>query len=343
MSQPNDNQVSETPEPVAEDSFLDTGLSDADLAAMQGLEVPAEEPSDSPASIEDLAPEPDSEQDATEEAGDEPEDGEIVLDEQGRAKDAKTGRFVPHAALHKERERRKEIETAYKEELERRARLEGRIEEVNQRLAPKQETGEAPKSPLEEEPIDPEEDIFGAFQRQQRVIRAMQEQIMQTTQTQQSQVEEQTVQQQYVRDAVTFSKETPDFADAYKHIKQGFHAELELQGMTDPSQREQFIKQEEYNLVQNALRQGRSPSEIIYNMAKTRGYMPKSATQENPAQQKLENLKQAKAASNQVAQAAQGQASAGVTYETLADMTDDEMYDWASKNPDQFKKMFSGM
>jgi len=291
-------------------------------------------------------------------AGDEqPEDNEIVIDADGRVKDKATGRFVPHAALHKERTRRQEIESKYLEETRARATVEGKIEALNAALgfAASQQgqpgqpgTPGAPAAP--EAPIDPEEDIFGYVKQQNTIITKLQKQLedQQAASTQSAEFTQ--VQNAYVQDAVRFNQDTPDFPDAYKFVKAQMHRELETQGITDADQRENYIKQQEMDLVRNALAQQKSPAQIIYDLATTRGYAKAAAADPAAdvaaaaaaAAEKVATIRAVQDQSTSLTGKGAGQTDAGLTFEQMLDMSDDEMFAFSQKSPAAFKKMMQG-
>jgi len=280
------------------------------------------------------------EQQAEPQQQDDDGDNEIFIDENGRVKDRTTGRFVPHAALHKERTRRQEVERQYTEEVRQRALVEGKIQALNQALGlDKQQTQQEA-----EQPIDPEEDIFGAFKQQKQVLEALQRQLEEQRNAQTQASEFTQLQNAYVSDAVRFNQQAPDFPDAYKFVKNQLHSELESQGFTDANQREAYIKQQELELVRNAFGTQQSPAQIIYNLAKSRGYQgaaPKAPTQSNAAAQKVQTIRAVQEQSASLAGRGQN-SEAGLTYEQLADMSDDEMFEFAQRSPAAFKKLMRG-
>ena len=113
--------------------------------------------------------------------------------------------------------------------------------------------------------------------------------------------------------------------------------------MVDPQQRAEFINREEYNLVQNAFRQGKSPAEILYTMAQTRGWKPAPKEQAQAQSEPLQAQRTAQQRANPMADAGQSGNFKGVTYETLANMDEDQLYDLAKANPQAYKKLMSGL
>lgn len=343
--------------PMSEEEvrFLETrGESDLPSYAPETPETPTPPPAQD-------AGEPNASETPADSAASDDDEDEVYVDEHGKTRDSKTGQYVksvPHGAFHKERSRRKEIEAQYQKEVETRARIEGKIEAFNQALNGMSPTNQGqPQAPVDDigEPVDPNEDIFAAFEQQQKIIAKLQkDQEAVVNQTRQQQ-EFTHIQNAYVADATKFASETPDFVDAYTHIKEGMHKELELQGYTDANAREAYIKQQELALVQQTLQNGGSPAATIYALAKQRGYSGPAPAQETPATPEIPAKQVAPQQRGKLDGVAKGQqvsatlsgkgsgGNAGLTYEALADMSEDEMYEFSRSNPRAFEKMMRGL
>jgi|GEM_PF-3681360 len=285
------------------------------------------------------------------------EDGDLVItiDEQGRAKDAKTGRFVPHASLHRERERRKSVEAEFQVTREKYARAEERLAVLNEILAASNEGASAgadgdaakqqkPKSVFEEEPIDPAQDIFAAFDQQRRMnlelakmMREGQEKQAQAQKLTEAEKAEQSLIAAYRSDAQRFSAEKPEFKDAYTFLVKQRHAELEAFGITDAAQRNAQIQAEERQLAETALKQKLSPAAVLFKMAQARGFAPAAQVEaaktqaqaagadaaQKEAAQKLDAIRRGQQASASLSGAG-GRGNEGLTLENLANMSDEE-------------------
>jgi hypothetical protein len=290
------------------------------------------------------------------------EDDELAIEigEDGRARDKVTGKFVPHAALHKERVRRQTVETELATYRDRVARMEARWETINElankpdapaadgtRPAAAAAEGKQPasdgKSPFDEPPIDPEEDIFAAFKQVQRqnaeLVRLMKE----GEQAKQQQQQVSGLRSAYEQDATAFMQKTPDFRDAYEHLIGGLHRELEIMGVSDEGQRNAAIAEKERGLVEQAMAAKKSPSELIYNLAKTRGFAGKAqaAPQQN-ATARLENIKKGQNSVVSLSRAG-GSSSEGLTREVFANMTEAQFQQTIAKlSKEQLRAMMGG-
>ncbi len=263
------------------------------------------------------------------------DDAEITIEigADGKPRDLKSGRFVPHGAFHKERERRKALESENLSYREKMARADERLAVLNQIIGAQ----EGPEQAQKEEPINPDEDIFGAFKQAMGKIEKLQSQLNVREQREQSSAAEQNLVQSYQNDAVRFLQEKPDFKDAYFHLVNARHKELEAIGVTDHSQRNAMIAQEEKGLVAQAIQNRRSPAQVMYQLALARGFTagqspaptpsptPTPNPTPSPAAQKIEQIKagQQKTASLSSAGGSPGE---GMTLEALANMSDDEFH-----------------
>lgn len=100
---------------------------------------------------------------------------------------------------------------------------------------------------------------------QRRQQEAYARQVAEYTQWHQSQVQE-------------YSKQAPDVTDAYKHIVDTLNTQLGF-AIPNPYERNQYITQWEYGVVNQAISQGKNPAQHIYEIAKQIGYVPKQQAQ----------------------------------------------------------------
>lgn len=162
-----------------------------------------------------------------------------------------------------------------------------------------------PPAPKEPEAPDPTIDPLGALMHQidtankrilelQNQVQGQNQQQVQLQQFQQFKSHVESLRDQFV-------KATPDFNSAYEHIRNVRAADLRSVGFSEP-QVQQVLLQDEVALAENAIRMGRNPAEVVYNMAKQHGYNPSahpSGTPSSPAA-KVEQIQQAQAAARQL-------------------------------------------
>ena len=180
---------------------------------------------------------------------------------------------VPLAALHEERERRKELQRQI-EDVNRRA--DERFNLIAQKLA-----APAPDACKREMP-DPEKDAVGAIRMTAEEVKVLSDF--------KRQVETQAVQGQAIQAVFAhsarleseFESRTPDFQAASAFLRDARAQELSALGV-DPYRAQQVLGLEKLQLAHAALQQGRNPAEIVYALAKMRGYAPKAAAARNGA------------------------------------------------------------
>jgi hypothetical protein len=306
----------------------------------------------------------------------EPEPGEVTFDAEGKMRDAKTGRYVPHQAMERERIRRKELEAALSEKEQMVARATERLA-VLQEIVHNQEATEAKKAaaaaaPLPAEPeaeIDADLDIFGAVKQLKARNAALEAQLKETQTQTSNQLTELQTQQRYRQDVTSFAAQHEDFFDAYKFVSAMRRRELTAMGFTDERQIAGQIAAEEKALVYTNLSKNASPASIIYELAKAKGYKgppdaptpapapPPPAPVTPPAAAAAPVMPQADpAAAEQIQRIANGQhaaatlsgsgssGGAGLTVQQLADMPEDQFAELVVKmGRKKFDSLLSGM
>lgn len=227
------------------------------------------------------------------------------------------GGTVPQGALHAERERRKAAET----ELKNLQEQLGAIQKMREQVASRKP-----------EDLPPADDPAAIEHLRKRLAEVEQ----QTTKVSQS-METAALNQQELQQLgsfmgqseAEFRKTKPDYDAAIDHVVQARARELSFYGLT-PAQIQATIAEEATDIVRAAVAQGRDPAELGYQIALTRGYVPKAAeqTQEKPngsggAQAVLDAIEKAKAAGKSLGSGG-GAASPNLTAEAVAALSPDE-------------------
>jgi hypothetical protein len=253
-----------------------------------------------------------------------------------KAAEAKT---VPLAALHEERERRKELQRQI-EDVNRRA--DERFNLIAQKLAA---STPAPGGGAEgkREMPDPEKDAVGAIRMTAEEVKVLSDF--------KRQVETQAVQSQAIQAVFAhaarleseFEARAPDFKSASAFLRDARAQELSALGV-DPYRVQQVLGLEKLQLAQAALQQGRNPAEVIYALAKMRGYGPKTGAGRAGAEEG-EAAKLARIARGQEAGASLGAASGAAPgktgIEALLAMSDGEFATALDKmSADQLRQHF---
>jgi hypothetical protein len=304
-----------------ESAGKDTSALDAEIAS--GGSQTAESPTHSAPTGQSQTPAGDTSTGQETHTDDDGGEEVVIVGKDGKPR-GQNGRFVPHQALHAERERRKLVETELMSYRERTARADERLAVLNEILgqadAPQgQQQGRA----APQEPINPEVDPIGALNQALQKVKALETQLNQST-TQQSERESaRAMMSAYQNDAVRFVNEKPEFKDAYSHLIQGRHRELEAMGMASSEERQ---------LVAQAFQSRRSPSQMLYNLAVARGFAAKPATPQQPDHtQRIEQIAKGQRQAGISLSAAGGASGEGLTTSALADMSEEEFATVASK------------
>lgn len=287
---------------------------------------------------------------------------EEPLGDDGRPRNP--GRFIRFGAFDKERQARRALEADLKAEREarskeqvERARVAERLDLLNQALTAPATTDPAKAEPAE--PPDPEKDIFGYVRWQDQRMAEMQKRFEETAKQGQerhqqtaAQLQEAGIRGAYVNDAQRFATTNPDFGAAYQHLLQSRDQELAHVGVSDPKRRAALIAAEERDIVEGALRDGVSPAQRIYGLAKLRGHVvpaapaPTEATPPTPTaavnngtatngavapsvSDEIARIKAGADASKSLSTA--GSSPSGLTVEALASMPQDEFDAWLAK------------
>jgi hypothetical protein len=256
---------------------------------------------------------------------------EIKQEEQQQQQEQQTDQQKEHernyrAAMHEERERRKQIEAELRDT---KIRMQ-RMEEIWHKM---QTQAQGQNQPAIEIP-DYEQDPMGHL----RVKQALQEQYLQQQaeylqqQYQRAQLEYQKKQllQKYATDAQIFKQQTPDFLDAYKFLFESRKKEY-LAARFSLDKTNELIEEDELAIAINAYEQNVNPAEIIYAIAKERGYRPAAQQQtqttntQATAEQKIAQVQKGLQASKSLSYAG-GKTQTPLSLEALAEM-DDESFD----------------
>lgn len=250
----------------------------------------------------------------------EPEGEGVVTEEKEPAKAGKPPEgFVPHQALHAEREQRKAIQAklAQVEQANqaRYAQMEQRLHQIQQAALQSQQ----PKPPEFE--ADPLNNLkFGVDRTQQEIAQLREWQEQQNAQAQENYQRQQYVSQlqHTVASAETeFAQENPDYMEAVAHYKSVRAKQLSALGY-GPQDVMGLVQNEAYQVAEAALRNGRNPAEAAFEIAKAAGWVKKQPE----VNQKMETLQKGVKAASSLGSG--GSATGNLTLEALADMPDDE-------------------
>ena len=263
--------------------------------------------------------------------GDGEDDGEEVVVVGKDGKPRVNGRFVPHAAMHKERERRKATEAELQATRERFSRADERLAVLNDILGQAEAPAKPSTAQADETPIDPQTDPLGALNQALKKISSLERTLTEGSKRQGEVESERALKSAYQNDAIRYVQEKPEFKDAYKFVIEGRHRELAAMGMSDANQRNAFIANEERGLVAQALQSQLSPSQMLHNLAIARGFKPAAAPPQQDAAQKIEQIAKGQRVAGVSLSGNGGSSGEGLTASGLADMSEEEFSSWRAK------------
>jgi hypothetical protein len=244
----------------------------------------------------------------------------------------KEEKVVPLAALHEERNARKELQRQMAADRQKQAERDAIIERRLQALAnPRQEVQVPDKT---EQPLDYLDHRFNQISAQQQAILDREQQRDQQN-TQQAAI--QRLAGAVVQASSAFQREAPDFSEAVAHLNTIRARQLTVLGMPE----DQAIAHATQELDQAAMKwvsEGRNPAQIAYEFAKAQGYTPKAQQQQQSANEKIEAQKKGTAAARSLGGG--GAPNAGkLTAEALANMSDE---DFSKLTDAQFSQAMGG-
>ncbi|PJR88751.1 hypothetical protein CN878_16735 [Ochrobactrum sp. 695/2009] len=200
------------------------------------------------------------------------------------------GRFVPHQALHAEREEHKKTKAELEQIKQQQAILNDRW---NTLLAARQQ----PEQQTEETPPDPETDIIGYMKWQAQQNQKLQEKITnsekQREQQQQAEQQERVIWDTWSNSVAQAKTSKPDFDKATEYLSSLRDKQLSAfaaanPAFANPQMRVQQINAELRGIIIEAKQQGRDPAEVVYEIAQGFGYAPASAP--DPQQETIDRI-----------------------------------------------------
>lgn len=240
-------------------------------------------------------------------------------------------KMVPYGALHearmKEREYRDQLKKVEQEAAERFSRLEQRLQTL---ASPPKQVPKFEESPLENLKANAEES--------QNQLKEVQKQLESFNQQGETSRQEQLVRQSTQVAEQEFVKTSPDYADAVNHLQKVIDSNLQVMGYDDPGARAQIIQQQALGLAQQALKAGKNPAELVYQMAKNYGYATKK--QEVKEETKIEQIKKGQESSQSLGSG--GKADVPLTLKSLEAMDDDDFAELVGDDK-RWKKLIQQM
>ena len=268
--------------------------------------------------------------------------------EAGQQERDEKGRWVPHQALHSEREEHKKTKAELESIRQQQAILNDRWQTLLS--VGKQQQQEEVKPPP-----DPDTDIFGYAKWQGEQLEALQKTLAddkaQREQAETVSREEAQVWQAWQADATAYAAQQPEFGAAVEFLSQTRTTQLRALGALDPRLSTPAginaqINAELKNIVVAAREAGMSPAAAVHEIAKSYGFKAASpaATDTLKLPEQLATVAAAQEAAKTVGQAGGRAGGDALTPEAIAAMPAAEFDRWMAdpKNARLFEKMMGG-
>jgi hypothetical protein len=220
-------------------------------------------------------------------------------------------KVVPLAALHEERERRKEMQRRLAEMEQRTKVVEDRANQILQGLEEKTK----PRPPT----VD--EDAVGNLRYINEKLEGLEKEKAQQGEIARRQAEWQDFVGKYQAQVQFYAQTNPDFlgeSGAYAHWARETHQEL-MEAGYDPATAQQRMIQLEHEIASRAMQNGDNPAEKIQKLAQRRGWKAKAEKPDN------EIIIEGQKAAKSLGQTA-GTSPNRLTAKVLADMSEDEFH-----------------
>lgn len=259
-------------------------------------------------------------------------------------------RKVDYGALHAERQKRKASDAELAKAKEQIATFNGRWETLQQ-LA-RGQGGPQATQPQEIEVPDINLDPVGHFEAKDRIRDRELSELRQWKSAQESQQTEYNNVSRLTQIAVSheqeFSKKEPGYQEAAAWVRSARDQELQYMGYADPAQRQQIINQDALQIAAQALQGNMNAAEVVFNIAKARGWQAKPVSTSPPAPvpaaqapdaKKIATVARGQEAGQSLGQV-NGSAPAEVGIEAVLKMSDKDFAKWATE--ENFRKMAGG-
>lgn len=187
--------------------------------------------------------------------------------------------IVPYNALHEERQLRKETQAELRRTQDEVAGMRERmklLDKLEARLSERQskEQQAAAEEEFEADPI-------GHLRSKQAAMEAkLAEQEQHETQVKEHQALIQRMQQDVATRVRDFMKETPDYQEAFQHLMAMRFREYQAMGVESPQELTERFEQYSMQLAIEAMKRGKNPGELVYELAKSQGYKKAEPTAE---------------------------------------------------------------
>lgn len=261
---------------------------------------------------------------APEAPGDKPVQSAATEEDQTEATDGKeqsqrSGNL--NAALHEAREEAKALKRQIAEQQQWRQETERKLGPVFEALKQRENQ---PQQPAQQTPSF-EQDPLAHLQAEKEALKRQLEELKGNDQQRTQAAQQQQQLQQFVGHVQglkqKFIEATPDYMDAYSHVRDLKVKELTALGY-DEQQANQRVDQWEFGVAAESLKRQKNPAEALYTMAQSLGYKKKEAAPAND-EKKLEQIAKGQQLDKSLKQSAKEKPDHSL--EALASKSEDEI------------------
>lgn len=240
---------------------------------------------DTPEPAEPTTPEPEA---------DEPEPQAAEAPEEGAPEpegedEPPADKMVPLSALNEARQSNRQMRdqmNQMQERIQRFEELKNQLDEQRQRTQAQQEAENFQNDPL------------GSLRQDVQKLSEQQREAQERAQQMQAQQQQlDTLRSTMQTHIAEFSGDHPDYQDALSHLLSARGNELRMMGVPE-AQIPAYIDQESVSIANAALQNGRNAAEMVYELAKLRGYSGQSA--DSAAAQRVQQLEKGQQASQRL-------------------------------------------
>lgn len=191
------------------------------------------------------------------------------------------------AALKEERIKRQELEKKFKQTSEQQEKMKSTFDSMLQVLQGNHHEPSVSVPSYDEDPI-------GYLRHQQEQINSVlynqQQYLQQVAEQNKQQTEQNNLINSYKTQAKQFANENTDFADAYRYLVDSMKNEYRALGIPE-EQLAQVLHDDEMSIVRNCTSMNKNPAEVLYNLAKVRGFSLTKPIKPTEPTAKISNIK----------------------------------------------------
>jgi hypothetical protein len=242
---------------------------------------------------------------------------------------------VPLPVLLEERNKARQIREQWDEDRRKWAATEARLAERLDIMARAINRDQQPTQPAPSFDDDPIAATVHGFQQTGETVKALQAKLDQIEKGQQADHLERQMTSAAVAAEQQFKTSAPDYDSAIEHLVNARGRELAALGYQG-QQILEIMHGERKQVLQQSLQSGRNPAQVLYELAKVRGYAPKAAAP--TGEQKLDTLAAGNKAASGIDNVA-GRQTKSISLQSLIEMDDDEFYKLSS-SPKAFRRLF---